>query len=679
MLRQYHPDGSQTMKVRIYSNEQAYDIYRKAPTRLLYESDSLPVVNGYSTRTISGLSVELPRDSVTFTVEFQGLKANEEAGLLLYSPPTIGFSFNEFWRRSVAGAWQPILYSTTDLSKKANAVLRLTAIPAPAVDQEQADASSLLPLRDPRRRRRIAQTFTPAISGRLDTVSVWMTAMNGPVTVRILDAPNGVPGTDVLGSFVLPAGTNGEQVVDFYNEGIYLNAGEPCAIEFSTDAGVTDERAYFLECTHESYADGQLWVRDEDGGNWTAAALPNDKGLLNARYRTKMVPGGPFVRLSAPLASERFVAGQDITLKSFVSLPPGKTLARVKYYVDDQQVGDQAAPPYDCSWPAPAMGLHVVKAFAQDVSQEVYRSDPVMIAIYATNPPANDDFVTRQVLTGAYARGSAATENAISESGEPILATNAALATVWWSWTATNSEPVTMSVQNSGGPAVLSVFTGVDITALAQVTNGAPSCIFIPTKGTSYSIAAAPLSRGTEVVLDIASSDWMITSPATNTLGTAPATLQIAAAGGPLRQITNVQFYANGTLAKEFAASPFQFAQDFNSAGSYDITVAATDARGIRTISSPRKIMVRPASGVFDAHTELFRIIDGSYSLVFDTPVNIPVSINYSDDLTTWHTANDTITGTGGQLVWGDHGPPKTDKDPRTTPRRFYRLQFGFQ
>jgi hypothetical protein len=302
-----------------------------------------------------------------------------------------------------------------------------------------------------------------------------------------------------------------------------------------------------------------------------------------------------------------------------------------------------------------------------------------MIAIYATNPPANDDFVSRQVLTGPYARGSAATEDAISESGEPILATNAAPATVWWSWMATNSEPVTMSVQNSSGPAVLSVFTGVDITALAQVTNGAPSCIFIPRKGTSYSIAAAPLSRGTEVVLDVASSDWTITTPATNTLQTAPCTLQIGAAGGALRQITNVQFYANGTLAKEFAAPPFEFPQDFSSAGNYYLNVAATDSRGIRTVSSPRSVLVRPANGVFDAHTEIFRIIDSSYSLVFDTPVNIPVTVDYSDDLSVWRPANEIITGTGGQVVWGDHGPPKTDKDPRTTPRRFYRLRFGFE
>jgi hypothetical protein len=64
---------------------------------------------------------------------------------------------------------------------------------------------------------------------------------------------------------------------------------------------------------------------------------------------------------------------------------------------------------------------------------------------------------------------------------------------------------------------------------------------------------------------------------------------------------------------------------------------------------------------------------------VFDSPVNIPVTVDYSDDLNAWRAANETITGTGGQIVWADHGPPKTDKDPRLAPRRFYRLRFGFE
>ena len=84
------------MKVRLYSNETPYDSFRKAPT-LLYESGNMPCQSGYNSRTISNLRVKLPLDTVTFTFEFGGLKTNEIAGLLLYGPPMIGWSFNEFW------------------------------------------------------------------------------------------------------------------------------------------------------------------------------------------------------------------------------------------------------------------------------------------------------------------------------------------------------------------------------------------------------------------------------------------------------------------------------------------------------------------------------------------------------------------------------------------------------
>ena len=46
--------------------------------------------------------LELP-DSFTWTVQFFGIDPGESAGLTLYSPPTIGTNYTDFWERDLAG------------------------------------------------------------------------------------------------------------------------------------------------------------------------------------------------------------------------------------------------------------------------------------------------------------------------------------------------------------------------------------------------------------------------------------------------------------------------------------------------------------------------------------------------------------------------------------------------
>ena len=123
----FTPQGDEMARVRLYSNEKPYDLYRNEPTRVLYESPFFPIETNYNSFTLPGFSTQLP-NVVTFIIEFRGLDGPDEAvGLLLYSPATVGRTYNEFWRRNEAGQWQPIIYSLTDPKLKANAALRLRA------------------------------------------------------------------------------------------------------------------------------------------------------------------------------------------------------------------------------------------------------------------------------------------------------------------------------------------------------------------------------------------------------------------------------------------------------------------------------------------------------------------------------------------------------------------------
>lgn len=118
--------GDELAKVRIYTNEKVYDLYRNEPTKVLYESGYFPITPGLNTKHLTVPNVTLP-DVVTFTIEFGGLTGSDQAGLLLYSPPTVGRSWNEFWRRTTEGKWSAVIYSRTDPTLKANAALRLVA------------------------------------------------------------------------------------------------------------------------------------------------------------------------------------------------------------------------------------------------------------------------------------------------------------------------------------------------------------------------------------------------------------------------------------------------------------------------------------------------------------------------------------------------------------------------
>ena len=101
------------------------------PGTLLFESDTFSLQNKYNTVTIHGLGVELPEGTsgVTWSVEFLNLGVGR-AGLLLYDPPTLGDSHDDFWEK-VKGEWE--LKSTPNGS---NFAARLAGVPIGKDDDE---------------------------------------------------------------------------------------------------------------------------------------------------------------------------------------------------------------------------------------------------------------------------------------------------------------------------------------------------------------------------------------------------------------------------------------------------------------------------------------------------------------------------------------------------------------
>ena len=95
---------------------------------------------------------------------------------------------------------------------------------------------------------------------------------------------------------------------------------------------------------------------------------------------------------------------------------------------------------------------------------------------FCQSPPVNDDFVNRTVLSGSSINFAGTLAGATLESGEPTASCGAPISggSVWWTWTATESVPVVISIsrdyssfdsQNSW----LEVCGGTDLTNLTEI------------------------------------------------------------------------------------------------------------------------------------------------------------------------------------------------------------------
>jgi hypothetical protein len=100
--------------------------------------------------------------------------------------------------------------------------------------------------------------------------------------------------------------------------------------------------------------------------------------------------------------------------------------------------------------------------------------------------PPNDNFADSISLIGLAATSSGSNTTASAEAGEP--ASNGR--TVWWTWTAPTTGPVSLGTSGSSFSPLLAVYTGTVLTNLVLLTNGLSDLEFNATEGVEYQISA---------------------------------------------------------------------------------------------------------------------------------------------------------------------------------------------
>jgi len=110
----------------------------------------------------------------------------------------------------------------------------------------------------------------------------------------------------------------------------------------------------------------------------------------------------------------------------------------------------------------------------------------------ALSQPPNDNFANATVLTGVSGQITGTNIDATSEPGEPYYLENS----VWYSWTATESDIFYFDTVGSGSDAVLTVFTGSAVDSLTKIADS----IFYAQTGTLYHIAVDGQETGNIVM-----------------------------------------------------------------------------------------------------------------------------------------------------------------------------------
>lgn len=148
------------------------------------------------------------------------------------------------------------------------------------------------------------------------------------------------------------------------------------------------------------------------------------------------------------------------------------------------------------------------------------------------DPPVNDDFENRIVLSGTEAQDLGSTLGATRQAGEPFHAGLNGANSVWWSWTAPMSGPFFVQTTGSDFDTLLGIYTGETVDSLTWVASNDDQqgsltsyAAFNAEEGVTYQIAVdGAFGDAGEVVLSLGeyvrslAPDWTLETPSGETL-----------------------------------------------------------------------------------------------------------------------------------------------------------------
>jgi hypothetical protein len=274
------------------------------------------------------------------------------------------------------------------------------------------------------------------------------------------------------------------------------------------------------------------------------------------------------VAITSPATSASFLAIANISITATAADADGSVI-KVEFYNGNTKIGEDLSSPYSISWNNVIAGNYTITAKAYDNTSLSTVSAPVNITVKAPVPPT-------VVLTS------------------PATATNfMAPASITFAANAADTDGTVVKVEFYQGTTKV----GEDISSpysytWSNVAAGTYNLTARAFDNTGLSATSEAVTVNVNAVT-LSAPVVAITSPTGAESFTAPAVIRITAnATDADGTISKVEFFNGTTLLGTSTTSPYSFTWNNVAAGTYTITVKATDNSGLSTTSTPIQIKV---------------------------------------------------------------------------------------
>ena len=402
------------------------------------------------------------------------------------------------------------------------------------------------------------------------------------------------------------------------------------------------------------------WNNVAAGGfSLTAKAFDNAGATTTSTAVPITVNAPPTVSLTAPSNGQLFTAPANITLTASAADADG-TIAKVQFFQGTTLLNEDTAAPYNFDWNNVAAGNYSLTAKAFDNAGATTTSSPIAIAINALptvslTAPSNGQLFTAPANITLTATASDA-DGTISKvqffQGASLLNEDTSAPFSFdWNNVAAGNYSLTAKAFDNAGATTTSTTVPITVNApptvsLTAPTNGqvftAPANITLTASAADAdgTIAKVQFFQGTTLLNEdssapfsfdwnnVAAGNYSLTAKAFDNAGattssaavpitvngrptvsiSSPANDAVFAAGSNINinasasdsdgAVTKVEFFKNGVLLGEDTTSPYIFACNNVSPGTYTLTTRATDNLGATETSAAVTINVLLPTGV---------------------------------------------------------------------------------
>ena len=290
--------------------------------------------------------------------------------------------------------------------------------------------------------------------------------------------------------------------------------------------------------------------------------------------------------VTSPAIGAVYSPGATVTFSATAS-DPDSSITQIDLYVDSVWYATAYSNSHAISFPNVAAGVFTLTATALAADGGSASVSRLLTVSGGPSPPPSGGPPSVSVTSPAnganYPAGATIPFSATASDPDGIQRIDLYVDSAWYATAYASSHSI--SLPNAA--------TGVyRLTAIAWDNTGASSTSAANTLIVGSSTSPPPPSPPTSNQPPMVS----LTAPANGATFTAPASIALSATASDVDgTVTQVDFFANGTILRTDTSSPYSFSWTNVSAGSYSLTAVARDSAGAATVSSTLDITVSPA------------------------------------------------------------------------------------